>query len=84
MPVMALDAPLVTVAWASRSLRIGAIGAVGLCVALWVRAKNVDQSERDNAERRAIFVGLWPSMLWLVADSLRKLNATESAAACSD
>ena len=23
---------------------------------LWIRAKTVDQSERDNAERRAIFV----------------------------
>jgi hypothetical protein len=29
---------------------------------LWIRAKAVDQEERGNAERRALFVGLWPPM----------------------
>ena len=46
--------------------------SVGLCIALWIRAKTVDQQERGNAERRAIFVGLWPPTLWLLGDSLRR------------
>ena len=47
------------------------LGSVGLCIALWIRAKTVDQDERGNAERRALFVGLWPPMFWLMGDSLR-------------
>lgn len=47
------------------------LGSVGLCVGLWIRAKTVDQDERGNAERRALFVGLWPPMFWLMGDSLR-------------
>jgi hypothetical protein len=46
------------------------LASVGLCVGLWIRAKTVDQDERGNAERRALFVGLWPPMLWLIGDSL--------------
>lgn len=46
------------------------LGSIGLCVALWIRAKTVDQAERGNAERRALFVGLWPPTLYLVGDSL--------------
>jgi hypothetical protein len=46
------------------------IGGVVLCISLWIRAKTVDQDERGNAERRALFVGLWPPTLWLVGDSL--------------
>ena len=42
-----------------------------LCVGLWIRAKTLDQEERGNAERRALFVGLWPPMLWLIGESLR-------------
>jgi hypothetical protein len=34
------------------------LGSVGLCIGLWIRAKTVDQDERGNAERRALFVGL--------------------------
>jgi hypothetical protein len=49
-----------------------AIGAVGLCIGLWIRAKTVDQDERGNAERRALFVGLWPPTLWLLGDSVEK------------
>jgi hypothetical protein len=30
----------------------------------------VDQEERGNAERRALFVGLWPPLLWLIGQSL--------------
>jgi len=46
------------------------VGAIGLCIGLWIRAKTVDQDERGNAERRALFVGLWPAMLWLLGDGL--------------
>jgi hypothetical protein len=55
--------------WQMQSL---SLGAVGLCVALWIRAKTVDQDERGNAERRALFVGLWPPTLWLIGDSLER------------
>ena len=47
------------------------LGSVGLCIGLWIRAKTVDQDERGNAERRALFVGLWPPMFWLLGDTLR-------------
>jgi hypothetical protein len=50
-------------------LHSASLGAVGLCVGLWIRAKTVDQ-ERGNAERRALFVGLWPPTLYLIGDSL--------------
>lgn len=46
------------------------MAAVGLCLGLWIRAKTVDQEERANAERRALFVGLWPPTLYLIGDSL--------------
>jgi hypothetical protein len=46
--------------------------AIVLCIALWIRAKTVDQTERGNAERRALFVGLWPPSLWLVGDALER------------
>jgi hypothetical protein len=46
------------------------LGSIALCIGLWIRAKTVDQDERGNAERRALFVGLWPPMLWLIGDSL--------------
>ena len=51
-------------------LRAVALGSVWLSLALWIRAKTVDQSMRPNAERRAIFVGLWPATIWLIADRL--------------
>lgn len=43
-----------------------------LCLVLWIRAKTVGEDERENAERRALFVGLWPSMFWLMGDALRR------------
>ncbi len=46
------------------------MASIGLCIGLWIRAKTVDQEERGNAERRALFVGLWPPMFWLIGDSL--------------
>ena len=48
------------------------LGSVSLCVVLWQRAKTVDQDERGNAERRALFVGLWPPTLWLIGDSIER------------
>jgi hypothetical protein len=50
------------------------LGAIGLCIGLWIRAKTVDQDERGNAERRALFVGLWPPTIWLIGDSLDRAN----------
>ena len=55
----------------STHLYAASLGSVGLCIGLWIRAKTVDQDERGNAERRALFVGLWPPMFWLMGDSLR-------------
>ena len=51
-------------------LQSASLGAVQLCIGLWIRAKTVDQEERGNAERRALFVGLWPPLLWLIGQSL--------------
>ena len=58
----------------SGHLQAASLGSVALCLGLWVRAKTVDQEHRDNAERRALFVGLWPPMLWLIGDSLLELE----------
>ena len=48
------------------------LAGIGLCIGLWIRAKTVDQDARGNAERRALFVGLWPPMFWLIGDSVEK------------
>jgi hypothetical protein len=48
------------------------LASIPLCIGLWIRAKTLDQEERDNAERRALFVGLWPPMLWLMGDSIER------------
>ncbi len=53
-------------------MQLFSTGAIGLCIGLWIRAKTVDQDERGNAERRAIFVGLWPPTIWLIGDSLAR------------
>ena len=55
----------------SAHLHAASLGSIGLCIGLWIRAKTVDQDERGNAERRALFVGLWPPMLWLIGDTLK-------------
>jgi len=52
-------------------LHVASLSSVGLCIGLWIRAKTVDQEARGNAERRALFVGLWPPMLWLIGEALR-------------
>ena len=51
-------------------LHAASLGSVWLCVGLWIRAKTVDQDERGNAERRALFVGLWAPTLWSIGDAL--------------
>jgi len=53
-------------------LHAASLGSIGLCLGLWVRAKTVDQDERGNAERRAMFVGLWPPMFWLIGDAVER------------
>jgi hypothetical protein len=53
-------------------LHVTSLAAIGLCLLLWQRAKTVDQDERGNAERRALFVGLWPPTLWLIGDSIER------------
>ena len=51
-------------------MHVLSVASVGLCIGLWIRAKTVDQEERGNAERRALFVGLWPPTFWLIGESL--------------
>ena len=48
------------------------LGTIALCIALWIRAKTIGEDERANAERRAMFVGLWPPMFWLIGDTVRR------------
>ena len=56
----------------SLPLHAASLGSIGLCIGLWIRAKTVDQEERGNAERRALFVGLWPPMFWLIGDTVER------------
>jgi hypothetical protein len=53
-------------------LHLASLGSIGLCINLWIRAKTIDQAARGNAERRALFVGLWPPMFWLIGDALER------------
>jgi hypothetical protein len=53
-------------------LHTASLASIYLCIALWIRAKTVDQEERGNAERRALFVGLWPPMFWMMGDTLQQ------------
>jgi len=48
------------------------LATIGLCIVLWIRAKTIGEDERANAERRALFVGLWPPMFWLIGDSVER------------
>lgn len=56
----------------STHLHLTSLGVVALCISLWLRSKTVDQDERGNAERRALFVGLWTPTLWLLGDTLER------------
>jgi len=55
----------------STHLHATSLATIGLCIGLYIRAKTVDQDERGNAERRALFVGLWPPMFWLIGDAVQ-------------
>jgi hypothetical protein len=62
-----------------RSIHLYALslGTIAQCIALWIRAKTIGEDERGNAERRALFVGLWPPMFWLMGDALRRRELLE-------
>ncbi len=53
-------------------LHLSSFGGILLCIYLWIRAKTVDQEARGNAERRALFVGLWPPTPWLIGDAVER------------
>jgi hypothetical protein len=53
-------------------LHLASIASIGLCIGLWAKAQSLEQDERTNAERRAIFVGLWPPTLWIIGTSLQQ------------
>jgi hypothetical protein len=53
-----------------RQLQGVSLASIAFCIVLWIRAKTVDQDERGNAERRALFVGLWPPMFWMAGETL--------------
>jgi hypothetical protein len=61
----------------STHLHLLSLASIGLCVVLWIRAKTIGEDERGNAERRALFVGLWPPMFWLIGDSLHRIEQQE-------
>jgi hypothetical protein len=56
----------------SRLLYALSLGSITLCITLWIRAKTIGEDERGNAERRALFVGLWPPMFWLIGDTVAR------------
>jgi hypothetical protein len=60
----------------SEHVQVLSMASIALCIGLWIRAKTVDQEERGNAERRALFVGLWPPTIWLIGDSLQRYEDT--------
>ena len=57
-------------------LHVASMASVALCLSLWIRAKTLDQDERGNAERRAIFVGLGPPTLWLIGNAIQEHETT--------
>lgn len=67
-----LTSRLHTLGLRSWQLQLASLSSVTLCIALWIRAKTLDQDERGNAERRALFAGLWPPTLWGISQSLER------------
>jgi hypothetical protein len=63
---------LYSVGLRSLHLHVASLASIALCLSLWIRAKTIDQEERGNTERRAIFVGLWPPMLWLIGNAIER------------
>jgi hypothetical protein len=64
----------------SRHLYALSLTTVLHCLVLWIRAKTIGEDERENAERRALFVGLWPPMFWLIGDALRQSELRQGRA----
>ncbi len=60
-------------------LQMASFGLIVLCVSLWVRAKTIGEDERGNAERRALFVGLWPPTVWLIGETLARHESPRRA-----
>ncbi|MGW7563229.1 hypothetical protein [Streptomyces sp. NPDC054757] len=58
-------------------MEAASMAAVAVCIGFWLRAKGYDQDERGNAERRALFVGLWPAVLWLIGQSIGEAELIE-------
>lgn len=56
----------------SAQMHLASLATIGACLVMWVRAKTVSQEERGNAERRALFVGLWPPTMWLIGNALKE------------
>jgi hypothetical protein len=48
--------------------RLHALGLRGSHFQAASLAKTADRDERGNADRRALFMGLWPPMFWLIGD----------------
>jgi len=63
----------------SVQLHLLSLSTIALCIVLWIRAKTIGEDERANAERRALFVGLWPPMFWLIGDAVRRAELLEEA-----
>ena len=66
-----LTKALVRVGLRGWHFQTASLASIYLCIALLIRAKTVDQEERGNAERRALFVGLWPPMFWVIGDAVQ-------------
>jgi hypothetical protein len=75
-----LTARLHTLGLRSWQLQLASLVSIAMCIALWMRAKTLDQDERGNAERRALFAGLWPPTLWGIAESLERHEHKPSGA----
>jgi hypothetical protein len=61
----------------SEYLYATSLASILLCIVLWIRAKTVGEDERGNAERRALFVGLWPPMFWLIGDLVERFGSRQ-------
>jgi hypothetical protein len=68
--VLVLTAFLLRLGLRGWQLHTASLSSVALCIGLWIRAKTVDQEERGNAERRALFAGLWAPTLWTMGNAL--------------
>jgi hypothetical protein len=53
-------------------LHMASLGTIGACLVLWQRAKTIDQDERGHAERRALYVGLWPPTFWVIGAAVER------------